>query len=425
MNISCGIQSVSTKSPSDFNRPGATGKTEATMATTPPPAPTNALTVKLNTFKALLNASKDAIQSRLPRHVTAERILKVALTSINKNPKLLECTRDSVMLSIMQAAELGLEPGGALGEGYLIPYNNKVKGQNGKPDRWEMQCQFMPGYRGLISLSRRSGQIISIESHVVHAKDKFSCALGLDPSLVHEPAWEEANPGPLRFVYAVAKLKDGGTQFEVMSKSQIDAIRARSKSSDSGPWVTDYNEMARKTVIRRLFKYLPVSVELAQAFEHDAAASGEGPEFAMLDGGTIDLQLTDGGDEPEGPTAESLMDKLGITEQDRVQIRASYADRPAELMEYLIKKTEALEPPKGTVVAKESTPAAQQTETGKRGGSRAKKPDAAPDPQPETKQSEPETKADEHETVIEQKAEETPAPKPSNTAAPGPGSFNF
>jgi recombination protein RecT len=224
--------------------------------------------VALNSVKALLNASKDAIASRLPRHLTADRMLKVALTSINKTPKLLSCTRESLMMSIMQAAELGLEPGGALGEGYLIPYGN--------------QCQFIPGYRGLIALARRSGQIISLEAHVVHTKDAFTCQLGLNPSLEHTPAWEEVDPGALRFVYAVAKLKDGGTQFEVMSKVQVDNIRARSKASSSGPWVTDYEEMARKTVVRRLFKYLPVSVEMAQALE--IQASTEAGEFVTLDG---------------------------------------------------------------------------------------------------------------------------------------------
>jgi recombination protein RecT len=235
----------------------------------------------LNSVKALLNASRDAIASRLPRHLTADRMLKVALTSINKTPKLLECTRESLTAAIMQAAELGLEPGGALGEGYLVPYNCKVKDANGK-ERWEMQCQFIPGYRGLISLARRSGQIVSLEAHVVHAKDAFACQLGLNPSLEHAPAWEEADPGALRFVYAVAKLKDGGTQFEVMSKAQVDGIRARSKAGNFGPWVTDYEEMARKTVVRRLFKYLPVSVEMAQAFE--IQGSTEAGEFVTLDG---------------------------------------------------------------------------------------------------------------------------------------------
>lgn len=231
---------------------------------------------------------KNAIASRMPKHLTADRILKTALTAINKTPKLLDCTRESLMLSIMQAAELGLEPGGALGEGYLVPYGN--------------QCQFIPGYRGLISLARRSGQIVSIEAHVVHEKDEFSCTLGLDPTLEHTPAWDEADPGPLTRVYAVAKLKDGGVQFEVMSRAHIEAIRAKSKAGKSGPWVDHFEEMARKTVVRRLFKYLPVSVELATAMELQAGA--ETGEFTGItlepEPGTVTLE----GQAAEGPGAE-------------------------------------------------------------------------------------------------------------------------
>lgn len=208
--------------------------------------------------KQLLEASKSAISARLPKHVTPDRILKVALTAVNKTPALLACKRDSLLLAILQAAELGLEPGGALGEGYLVPYGST--------------CQFIPGYRGLISLARRSGQIVSLEAHVVHQKDTFTFELGLESTLRHVPNLEDEDPGPLRFVYAVAKLVGGGVQFEVMSRSQVDAIRKRSKAGGSGPWVTDYEEMARKTVVRRLFKYLPVSVEMAQALELQAAA---------------------------------------------------------------------------------------------------------------------------------------------------------
>jgi len=226
----------------------------------------NTINAQLNSVKQLLDASKGAIASRLPRHLTPERIIKVALTAANKTPALLACTKESLLMSIMQAAELGLEPGGALGEGYLVPYGK--------------QCQFIPGYRGLISLARRSGQIVSLEAHVVHAKDSFTFELGLESKLVHVPNLEDENPGPLRFVYAVAKLQGGGVQFEVMSRAQVEAIRKRSKAGSTGPWVTDYEEMARKTVVRRLFKYLPVSVELAQALEIQAAA--ESGDFAAL-----------------------------------------------------------------------------------------------------------------------------------------------
>jgi recombination protein RecT len=257
--------------------------TTLTPATRPDQTPAQR---QLNSIKAMLTSPDcmKSLASRLPRHLTADRMLKVALTAINKTPKLLECSRESLLLSIMQAAELGLEPGGALGEGYLVPYGN--------------QCQFIPGYRGLISLARRSGQIISIEAHVVYQKDEFECGFGLDPFLKHTPAWEEADQGPLRFVYAVAKLKDGGVQFEVMSRAQIEKIRAASKAGRNGPWVDHFDEMARKTVVRRLFKYLPVSVELATAL--DLQAGAEAGEFTGM---TIDADVA--GVMPTLPDASS------------------------------------------------------------------------------------------------------------------------
>ena len=213
-----------------------------------------------NTIATLLQDPRVVSQMALalPKHMTAERLARIALTEVRKNPQLAKADQASFLGAIMQCAALGLEPGGALGHAYLIPYGREV--------------QFIIGYRGMIDLARRSGQILSIEAHVVHEADSFSCRLGLDPDLQHEPAWDAEDPGELRFVYAVAKLKDGGTQFEVMSRAQIEAIRKRSKASGNGPWKTDFEAMAKKTVIRQLFKYLPVSIELAQAVGYDEQA---------------------------------------------------------------------------------------------------------------------------------------------------------
>lgn len=204
----------------------------------------------------MLSAKKGAIQSRLPAHLSADRMVKIAITAAIKNPKILQCQPETVMMSIMQAAELGLEPGGALGEGYLVPYG--------------ATCQFIPGYRGLINLARRSGQILTIEAHEVRANDKFEAEFGLDPRLIHSPLIV-GDRGDVIAFYAVAILKDTPRpQYDVMTKAEVDAIRARSKASGSGPWVTDYNEMGKKTVIRRLAKMLPLSVELASALELQA-----------------------------------------------------------------------------------------------------------------------------------------------------------
>ena len=212
-------------------------------------------------FQQALTEKRGAIAGRLPAHMNPDRLIKIAITAAAKNPRILDCDRESVMLSIMQAAELGLEPGGALGEGYLVPYGKT--------------CQFIPGYRGMISLARRSGQIVSIEAHAVFEADEFLVEFGLDPKLVHKPTMKAERGNVIAF-YAVAKIVGGGIQYDYMTKADVDAIRSRSKASGSGPWMTDYNEMGKKTVIRRLFKVLPVSVELCRALElHAESEAGE------------------------------------------------------------------------------------------------------------------------------------------------------
>lgn len=220
------------------------------------------------TIASLLASAKvqKQIAMALPRHMTPERLARIAMTEMRRIPKLQQCEPTSFLGAVIQCAQLGLEPGGALGHAYILPFNRNVKDGN----RWRkvVEAQVIIGYRGMIDLARRSGQIVSIDARAVYDGDKFECELGLEPRIEHVPDWENPNrtkPEALRFVYAVAKLKDGGVQFDVMSRAEVDAIRARSKSSDDGPWVTDYAAMAIKTVVRRLFKFLPVSIELQTA----------------------------------------------------------------------------------------------------------------------------------------------------------------
>lgn len=198
----------------------------------------------------------------LPKHMTSDRLARIALTEIRKVPTLAKCDQTSFLGAIMQCAQLGLEPGGALGHAYLLPFENRKKGIT--------EVQFIVGYRGMIDLARRSGQIVSLTARTVHENDEFSYQYGLNEDLKHVPA--TGDRGALIYVYAVAKLKDGGVQFEVMSRSDIDKVRAQSKAGNYGPWQTHYDEMAKKTVIRRLFKYLPVSIELATAVTMDEKA---------------------------------------------------------------------------------------------------------------------------------------------------------
>lgn len=218
------------------------------------------------------------IQRALPKHLSADRLARVALTSIRTNPQLLNCNIQSLLAAVMQCAQLGLEPG-ILGHAYLVPFwDNKANTRN---------VQFIIGYRGMIDLARRSGNIQSIAAHTVYAHDEFQFEYGLNENLVHKPVLEDR--GEPYCWYAVARFKDGGHQILVLSQEDIEKIRERSKAKDSGPWKTDYEEMAKKTVIRAMFKYLPVSIEVMKDME--AADEGVRHEIKPREEDYIDVEV--------------------------------------------------------------------------------------------------------------------------------------
>lgn len=203
------------------------------------------------TIRHYLQKMAPEIKRALPKHLDADRLTRIALTTIRQTPKLLDCNIQSLLAAVMQSAQLGLEPN-ILGQAYIIPYGK--------------EAQFIIGYRGMIDLARRSGHIESIYAHPVYDQDEFDYEYGLNPKLRHKPAMGDR--GKFIGAYGVAKFKDGGYHFEFMPKSEIDKRRDRSKAKNSGPWVTDYEEMACKTVIRHMFKYLPISVEIMKQVEH-------------------------------------------------------------------------------------------------------------------------------------------------------------
>ena len=227
----------------------------------------------------------------MPRTMTPERLTRIVMTECRKTPELLSCSQESFYGAILQCAQLGLEPGAALGHCYLLPFGNG-KDKSGRPN-----AQLIIGYRGMLDLARRSGQIQSINAYVVREEDEFSYQLGLRPDIHHVPA-SVADRGALTYVYAVAVLNDGGVQFEVMSRAEIEAVRKQSKAGTKGPWVTHFDEMARKTVIRRLFKYLPVSIEAIRAVEVDERTD-RGEAISADD--VIDGVYTDKGVEMQAP----------------------------------------------------------------------------------------------------------------------------
>lgn len=238
---------------------------------------------KPTTIHGFLETYKTEISRALPRHMTADRMARIALTEFRKTPALMKCDPATLFGAVIQCAQLGLEPGGTMGHAYLIPFENRKRGTT--------DVQFIIGYRGMLDLARRSGQIVSISAREVCANDQFTYRYGLDETVEHIPA--EGERGELTHVYAVAKLKDGGVQFEVLTRAQIEDIRNASQgyktaikyNRQDSPWIAHFNEMAKKTAIRRLFKYLPVSIEIQQAVGLDEAGE-EG--FSQDNGYVID-----------------------------------------------------------------------------------------------------------------------------------------
>ena len=206
-----------------------------------------------NTIAGLFKQLKPQLEQALPKHLTADRLLRVALFQIRNTPKLMECDPMSLVAAVTQSAQLGLEPG-ILGHAYFVPYGKQV--------------QFILGYRGMIELARRSGSVKTIDAHEVYANDTFEYEYGLTPKLLHKPCLGDR--GKVIAYYGVVNFTDGGYVFTVMSLGDIEKYRKRSKASSNGPWVTDYDAMAIKTVIRRLFRWMPCSIEMQEAMAHDS-----------------------------------------------------------------------------------------------------------------------------------------------------------
>jgi recombination protein RecT len=220
----------------------------------------------------LLKTKQGEIAKMLPKHLNAERLLKVAQIAATTTPALAKCDVASLVGAIGQCAQMGLEPNTVLGHAYLVPFNTKRKDANGN-ERWVNSVQVIIGYKGLIDLARRSGQIVSIAAHEVCTNDKFELVYGLDEKLIHTPALGER--GTVLGFYSVAKLKDGGHCFEFMSLMQVQEIMKATQSKGKyGPWQDHFTEMGRKTVIRRLAKYLPLSIEFQTAAALDGMAEG-------------------------------------------------------------------------------------------------------------------------------------------------------
>ena len=250
--------------------------------------------LKYTDVQTVLEGMRSQIAQALPKHLTAERFIHMTTSVINRNPAIAGCSVQSIVGAMMQASILGFKPVDALGQCYFVPYGGHV--------------QFQIGYKGWMDLARRSGQIKTLYAYVVREGDIFDYELGLDPVLRHKP-----NSGPennVTHAYAVAKYKDGGHSFIVLSKGEIERLRTRNASqrgAPSGAWKTDYEAMAKAKAIKQLAKFMPMSDEMQMASISDDGIINADNALAS-DGSGVNLDAVEYADESPYDEADVIFD---------------------------------------------------------------------------------------------------------------------
>lgn len=255
---------------------------------------------KFSVLREVLEKRQGDIAKAIPRGIDAQRFTRVALSNFQIKPALLDCTPASVFTAVMQAAAWGLELDPMLGQAYLVPYKDRRAGVT--------LCTLQLGYRGMLALARRSGDIASFLPGVVHAKDDFTYKrVGRRPDgslgtvLEHVEYSGKEDPGEVIATYIVMFLTNGSEQIDVMYRREIDARRARSRSKDEGPWVTDFDAMALKSVVRQASKFWPLETSVAAAINQDELIDlgVETPVMPALEAGEPDAAV----DKPKGLNA--------------------------------------------------------------------------------------------------------------------------
>ena len=243
-------------------------------------AATKSAQVKSNqqTLRAYIGSMTGEIAKALPKVMTPERFTRIALSAVSNTPKLADCTPQSFLAAMMNAAQLGLEPNTPLGQAYLIPYGNQV--------------QFQIGYKGLLDLAYRSGEVKTIMAQTVYENDEFDFSFGLEPTLKHVPA--KTNRGKPVWFYAVFKLVNGGEGFEVMSVEDArEHGKKYSKTYNNGPWQTNFEEMAKKTVLKKALKYAPLKTEFVREMAADESIKNDIDEdMSTVANDYIDVEVT-------------------------------------------------------------------------------------------------------------------------------------
>lgn len=235
------------------------------------------------TMKAYIAQMKGEIAKALPSVITPERFTRIVTSAISTTPMLAQTTPQSFLGAMMTAAQLGLEPNTPLGQAYLLPYKNKGV----------LECQFQLGYKGLIDLAYRSGQVTIIQAHEVRENDEFEYSFGLEPSLHHVPA--HSDRGDVICYYAMFRTKDGGFGFEVMSREDIQQHAKRyskSYASSFSPWATNFDEMAKKTVLKKCLKYAPLKSDFIRAVASDETIKADiAPDMSEVPAVEVDYTV--------------------------------------------------------------------------------------------------------------------------------------
>ena len=258
------------------------------------------------TVETMVRKAMNTLSEALPAHMNAERLVRIALTTLRTNPKLYECDPNSFLGALFQSAQLGLEPN-VEGQAYIIPFNNRRKiGNDWKTIK---EAQFQIGYKGYVELFYRHKNAVSLSFNKVCEGDDFDFEYGTDAYLKHKPAWDSTD---VVAYYAVAKLSNGGSIFKVMSQEEcIQHGKQHSKCYDkkkeefyaNTPWATDPDAMCLKTVLIQLMKLLPKSFELQRAIASDETIKMVGPQTKNM------FEVKDETNWEEGQVAEENGDK--------------------------------------------------------------------------------------------------------------------
>ena len=233
------------------------------------------------TMQTYIKAMEGEIKKALPSVITPERFTRMVLSAISTNPKLGSCTPGSFLGAMMSAAQLGLEPNTPLGQAYILPFQNKGV----------LEAQFQLGYKGLIDLAYRSGEVELVQAHIVYANDRFECEFGLEPKLTHVPA--DTDRGDPIKVYAMFKTKSGGYGFEVMSMEDVRKHAekySKAYSTSFSPWKTNFEEMAKKTVLKKCLKYAPLKSDFVKGVVQDNTIKSEVAEDMYFVQNEVDIE---------------------------------------------------------------------------------------------------------------------------------------